>query len=47
MNEMKKIKKNDDIDTKVRAFWYPPYDGAYIIKNNVRYTLVNKKILNN
>jgi len=47
MNEMKKIKKNDDIDTKIRAFWYPPYHGAYIIKNNIKYTLVNKKILNN
>ena len=23
MEEMKKINQNDDIDTKIRAFWFP------------------------
>lgn len=38
---------NDDIDTKIQAFWYPPYDGAYIELNGHRYTLVNQYILRN
>lgn len=37
----------DDIDTKIQAFWYPPYDGAYIEVNGKRYTLVNQYILKN
>lgn len=49
MNEMKKITENDleseDLDVKVRAFWFPPYDGAYIEKNGKKYTLVDKEIL--
>ena len=49
MNEMKIITEEDleseDLDVKVRAFWFPPYDGAYIEKNGKRYTLVDKEIL--
>lgn len=49
MNDMKKITKEDleseDLDVKVRAFWFPPYDGAYIEKNGKKYTLVDKEIL--
>jgi len=49
MNEMKKITEEDllseDLDYKVRAFWFPPYDGAYIERNGRRYTLVDKEIL--
>lgn len=49
MNEMKKITEEDlvseDLDVKVRAFWFPPYDGAYIERNGKRYTLVDKEIL--
>ena len=50
MNEMKKITEEDleseDLDVKVRAFWFPPYDGAYIERNGKKYTLVDKEILN-
>ena len=46
MEEMKEIKNDDDIDTKIRAFWFPPYLGAYIKKNGKKYTLINDKILN-
>lgn len=42
---MKEIKNNDDIDTKIRAFWFPPYDGAYVMMNGKKYTLVNDFIL--
>ena len=36
---------SEDLDLKIRAFWFPPYDGAYIEVNGVKYTLVDKKIL--
>lgn len=46
MNSMKKIDINkDDIDLKIRAFWFPPYDGAYIKVKNTKYTLINDFIL--
>lgn len=49
MNEMKKITEEDlqseDLDVKIRAFWFPPYDGAYIEKNGKKFTLVDKTIL--
>ena len=35
----------DDIDRKIRAFWFPPYDGAFIELNGKRYTLINRQIL--
>lgn len=48
-NEMEQLKKidieKDDIDLKIRAFWFPPYDGANIVINNQVYTLINKEIL--
>jgi methionyl-tRNA formyltransferase len=34
------------IDRKIRAFWYPPREGACIKKNGQEYTLVNNLILN-
>ena len=49
MNEMKEIKldelNSEDLDLKIRAFWFPPYDGAYIEINGKKYTLVDKEIL--
>lgn len=49
MNSMKEIKldniDNEDIDLKIRAFWFPPYDGAFIELNGTKYTLVNSDIL--
>tara|TARA_Y100000748_G_C15446934_1_gene469375 strand:+ start:377 stop:1153 length:777 start_codon:yes stop_codon:yes gene_type:complete len=45
MEELKKIKPGDDIDAKIRAFWFPPYDGAYVEIDGKSYTLVNRKIL--
>lgn len=35
----------DDVERKIRAFWFPPYDGAYITHKGVKYTLVNRQIL--
>jgi methionyl-tRNA formyltransferase len=45
MEEMKEIKAGDDLDRKVRAFWFPPYDGAYVTIDGVKYTLVNRFLL--
>jgi len=49
MNAMKEIKieklEKEDLDLKVRAFWFPPYDGAYIEVNGKKYTLISKEIL--
>lgn len=47
--ELEALKKvdlaTDDIDRKVRAFWFPPYDGAYVEVDGKRFTLVNRTLL--
>lgn len=45
MEALKKIKPGDDIDAKIRAFWFPPYDGAYVEIDGKNYTLVNRSVL--
>lgn len=46
MEEMKQIDiNNDDIDLKIRAFWFPPYTGANITIKGEKYTLINDHIL--
>lgn len=35
----------DDVARKARAFWFPPYDGAWIEINGERYTLVSRELL--
>lgn len=46
MEEMKRVDPNlDDIDLKIRAFWFPPYTGAFIELKGEKYTLVNQEIL--
>ena len=30
MEAMKQIHDGDNIEKKIRAFWFPPYDGAYV-----------------
>lgn len=47
--ESKRILPTDadaDVARKVRAFWYPPYEGAYIEIDERRYPVVTKDILN-
>lgn len=34
-----------DLDLKIRAFWFPPYDGAGFYIDGKFYTLINKEIL--
>jgi methionyl-tRNA formyltransferase len=45
MEAMKEIRLGDDIGRKIRAFWFPPYDGAYQLIGDQKYTLVNQFIL--
>ena len=45
MEAMKEIKDGDDVSRKVRAFWFPPYDGAFIRINEKKFTLVDNFIL--
>ena len=46
LESMKRLDpETDDIDRKIRAFWFPPYDGAFIELNGKRYTLIDRKIL--
>jgi methionyl-tRNA formyltransferase len=45
MEALKEVGPEDDVDRKVRAFWFPPYDGAYLTVGGTRFTLVNRGIL--
>jgi methionyl-tRNA formyltransferase len=45
MEMMKELKPGDNISRKIRAFWFPPYDGAYITIEGIKYTLVDRFIL--
>ena len=46
LESMKRIEVGvDDIERKVRAFWFPPYDGAYLELGGDRFTLVSCNIL--
>lgn len=45
MEGMKKIEAGDNVGRKVRAFWFPPYDGAYVEIDGHRFTLVSRDIL--
>jgi methionyl-tRNA formyltransferase len=45
MESMKEIRDGDDLNKKIRAFWFPPYDGAWVTIDGEKVTLVNKFIL--
>ncbi len=49
MNSMKLVSLDDitseELDLKIRAFWFPPYDGAFIEVDGKKYTLINDFIL--
>jgi methionyl-tRNA formyltransferase len=39
------VRPGDDLDRKLRAFWYPPYPGAVIEVDGRRLTLVDERLL--
>lgn len=45
MEAMKEVRPGDDVGRKIRAFWFPPYDGAYVEIDGQKYTLVDRRIL--
>ncbi len=45
---LRKIRPEDtleEIDRKIRAFWYPPHGGAYIDIQGKEYTLINAELM--
>ena len=49
-NELREIKNTDSeelVNRKIRAFFHPPFEGAYIKINNVSYTLVSQELMKN
>ncbi len=50
MNDAKRIDLEsmspEEVDLRTRAFWYPPFDGAYVEHHGTKYTLVSTPILN-
>ncbi|NBH72687.1 formyl transferase [Clostridiaceae bacterium] len=46
MLELMKIDiEHDNVEQKVHAFWFPPYDGAYLEIKGKKYTLVDSFII--
>ncbi len=49
MNDMNGLNianlNKEDLNLKVRAFWFPLYDGSGIVVNGKHYTLINDEIL--
>lgn len=39
------LEQEEDLNLKIRAFWFPPYDGAGFRVNGQFYTLINHEIL--
>lgn len=45
MREIRATDSRELVDRKVRAFWYPPFDGAYVEIGGQKYSLANDVIL--
>ena len=43
--ELRRVRPGDDLDRKLRAFWYPPFPGALVDVEGHDLTLVNEKLL--
>ncbi len=43
--ELRRVRPGDDLDRKLRAFWYPPYPGALVEVDGRDLTLVDEKLL--
>jgi methionyl-tRNA formyltransferase len=42
---LRRVRPGDDLDRKLRAFWYPPYPGAVIEVEGRELTLVSDELL--
>ena len=45
LEELRVVRPGDDLDRKLRAFWYPPWPGAVIEVEGRRLTLVDDALL--
>ena len=43
--ELRKIRPGDDVERKLRAFWYPPYPGATVEVDGRELTVVDERLL--
>lgn len=43
--ELRRVRPGDDLDRKLRAFWYPPYPGAVMEVDGRELTLVSEGLL--
>jgi methionyl-tRNA formyltransferase len=45
LEELRRLKPGDDVDRKLRAFWYPPWPGATMELDGRELTLVDEALL--
>jgi methionyl-tRNA formyltransferase len=45
LEELRRIQPGDDVDRKLRAFWYPPWPGATLPVDGRELTLVDEGLL--
>jgi methionyl-tRNA formyltransferase len=45
LEELRRVRPGDDLDRKLRAFWYPPWPGAVIEVDGRVLTLVDERLL--
>jgi methionyl-tRNA formyltransferase len=43
--ELRRVRPGDDLERKLRAFWYPPYPGAVVEVDGRDLTLVDERLL--
>ena len=43
--ELRRIRPGDDVERKVRAFWYPPYPGATVEVDGRELSVVDERLL--
>lgn len=45
LEELRRVRPGDDLERKLRAFWYPPYPGAVVELDGRELTLVDEQLL--
>ena len=45
LEELRRIRPGDDVERKLRAFWYPPYPGATVEVDGRELTVVDERVL--
>ena len=48
LNRARKIYETDspeEIERKIKAFWFPPYEGAYIEKDGEHFSVITNEML--